>query len=157
MAAFKFRLEPILKLRKLRQEQQERKVAQRVALLVRARDQLAAVDQQIEQHYESIRQTDLVGTLSPDRLIGDRRYLNHLHVVRHTEMQSLAGAQKLVDEAKLELAEAKKQTDIMEKLKERTRERFMAELRRKETLALDDVATSKYAWRRQMGDEDTDA
>jgi flagellar FliJ protein len=150
MAAFRFRLEPILKLKKLRQEQMERKVAQCVGEMLKTRQQLDRLDGQIEQLYENIRRSGLVGPLQIGNLIGDRRYLNHLHRLRDHQRTLLAKTIHLVDQAKKGLAEAKKETDIMVKLKEQAHRRFMDERRRKETALLDDLANAKHAWQRQV-------
>lgn len=149
MAKFKFRLEPILKMRKLRQNDTERIVAERIGHMLRARRQLGQVSRQIEQHYDTIRQAGLVGPIDMTALVGNRVYLNHLHQIRHTEIATLAQAQHHVDQAKKDLTEAKKQTDIMEKLRERAKFRFDRERQRAETVELDDLATAKYAWRQQ--------
>ena len=154
MPRFKFRLEAILKLRKMRQEQHERHVAQRVTHLLHVQDQLQALNQQIEQLYDNIRRTSSAGPLNVEHLIGGRRFLNHLHHMRYTELSALAEATRRLDHAKKDLTEAKKQTDVMEKLKGRARDRFHEELRRKETVALDDLANVKYAWQRQSADEE---
>lgn len=147
-------MEAILKLRRMRQEQEERKVAQRVSQFTRARNRLTGVEGQIDGYYDTIRKSTTGETsIQIDRLIGDRRYLNHLHQVRFSELQAIAKAQELLDKAKLKLAEAKKQTDIMEKVKDKARTRFDTEEQKKERLELDDLATSKFAWLRQTSAE----
>lgn len=150
MARFKFRLEAILKLRKLRQEQVERKVARCVGEMLKDSRQCDQLEEQIDQQYRHIRQGGLVGRLRRDSLVGDRQQLNHLHQQLHQKRNDLRKADQLVAQVKQELAQAKKQTDIMVKLKDLAQQRFMKELRRKETAELDDLANAKHAWQRQM-------
>jgi len=150
VARFKFRLEPILKVRKLRQEQREREVAEQVARLLRTRRELQTVSSQIEQQYEDIRESGLVGPLRVEAMVYSRQYLNHLHQLREGQLAALTNAERLVAQAKKELAEAKKQTDIMAKLKDRAEQRFLQEARRKETASLDDLANSRFAYLTQQ-------
>ena len=105
MAGFKFRLEPILKLRKMRQEQQERVVGKRVGELIRAQDELRAVEGQIERQYADIRRIALTGMVRIEDMISNRRHLNYLHEVRHRQHEALDEAQRHADQAKQDLAE----------------------------------------------------
>lgn len=149
VAKFKFIMEPILKMRQLREDQESRHTAQRVAQLLRAERDLDTVERRIKGHYANIRSAGLIGRLSVHALMGDRRHLNHLHQVHHTQLTRVAKARKLVDQARRELARAKRDTDTMSKLKERAYERYTKEQRRRETVMLDDIAASTFAWRRQ--------
>jgi flagellar protein FliJ len=147
MARFEFRLEPLLKLRKMRQEQAERDLAQRLSQVIGHRRQVEQIERQILGCYQEIRDRHTLGEIRITGLIADRRYLNHLHQLRHHELAALAKSQQLADQARRQLAEKKKQTDIMKKLKERMNERFRTEQNRRETRELDDLANAKAAWR----------
>ena len=149
MAKFKFRLEPILKMRKSEQEQCERSLAESIGHMLNAQAQVERVDGQIDQLYQSIRR-GLAGPLEIGALIGERVWLNRLHRVRYSEGTNLADHQHRVEQAKRELAEAKRRTDIMFKLRENAKAKFHAEQNRKETVALDDLTNSKYAWHQQV-------
>ncbi len=156
MARFEFRMEPLLKLRKMRQEQSERELAQRLAKMMSDQRQVEALERQILDQYQQIRDQYQAGDIQIMELIADRRYLNQLHQVRHHQLSVLAKSSQLVDKARKHLAEAKKQTDVMQKLKERTYQRFRKEELRRETIALDDLANAKAAWmaqKSQVGEE----
>jgi len=146
MAKFVFKLEALLKLRKMRQEQAERDLAQGWSAMLTHRRQVAGVEGQILEFYRVARDQRGAGEIQITGLIADRHYLNHLHQVRHHALAALAKSQQVTDQARRKLAEAKKQTDIMGKLKERTYQQFRKELSRRETIELDDMANAKAAW-----------
>lgn len=150
MAGFEFRLEPLLKLRKMRQEQVERELAQRLSVLLEHQRQVASLDDQIVDFYYQVRRSQTSGVIQVTGLLADRRYLNHLHRLRDVERAAVTSHQERVDQTRRKLAEAKKQTDMMEKLKEHQRSRFWKEVQRKETIELDDLTTAKTAWQYQL-------
>jgi len=155
MANFKFRMEPLIKLRKMRQEQAERELSQRLSQMMTHKRQIESLEQQIQNYYQQMRDQH-TGEIQISGLIADRRYLNHLHQIRHHQLAAMAKSSQLVDKARRQLAEAKKQTDIMQKLKERMFQRFQKEESRRETILLDDLVNAKAAWmtqKMQTGDE----
>ncbi|MFA5865089.1 MAG: flagellar export protein FliJ [Phycisphaerae bacterium] len=146
MARFEFRMEPLLKLRKMKQEQAERELAVRLTQFMQHRRQVEKIEHQVVEFYQQFRTQHTMGEIRIGGLIADRRYLNHLHQLRHHQLAALARNQQLVDQARKQIAEAKKQTDMMIKLKERMLERFNKEQRKRETIELDDLANAKSAW-----------
>jgi flagellar protein FliJ len=146
MGKFEFRLEPLLKLRKMRQEQSERELAQRISQFLHHRRQADAIEGQIVDYYRQIRRQHAAGEIQITGLIADRRYLNQLHHLRHQELTAVAKHQQLVDQARRQVAEAKKQTDMMSTLKDKMRQRFQKELNRRQTIDLDDLTNAKVAW-----------
>jgi len=150
MARFEFRLEALLKLRKMRQEQAERELAQRLSQLRVHERRTAELEGQIADFYGEIRGHQGTGEIRISGLIADRRYLNQLHQLRLHEQAAAARGRQLADQARRQLADRKQQTDIMKKLKERMRQRFQKEVLRREMIALDDLANAKTAWRMQQ-------
>ena len=146
MAKFTFRLEPILKLRKLREQQSQRELAQRLNDLLSHQSQMSKLDTQISQHYDHLRHNRLVGRIEVSALMADRRYLNHLHTIQTRERETVAQAQAKVDQARAQLVETKKQTDIMSKLKEHLYHKHLKDVKRQETRELDDLAGVRTAW-----------
>ena len=149
LAGFKFRYETMLKLRKHNQTDKERALGRRVSDLIDAGDKLQRVDTQIQRHYRAIRQTVKGGTVDVRNLVDNRIHLNSLNHARLQQSIDLTAVQNRVDEARQELAEAKKQTDIMKKLRQNTKDRFDRDQKKKETAELDDLAGVKYAWAQQ--------
>jgi flagellar export protein FliJ len=149
MARFEFKFEALLKLRKMKQEQTERELGQRLSQHQHHLQQIEKIHGQIGEHYEQIRQSRLTGEIQVSGLIADRRYLNQLHALKLHQIAAIAKSQQLVDAARSKVAQAKKQTDIMIKLKERMLQQYQKELNKRETIELDDMANAKAAWLRQ--------
>ena len=146
MSKFKFKLESLLKLRKMRQDQAEREIGRRTAEYLYHRRQTEAIENQIVEFYRQIREQLWSGIIQITGLIADRRYLNHLHQLKHHQLEALSKHKELLDQARNQLAQAKKQTDMIVKLKERAIENFKKETRRRETIELDDLTNSKITW-----------
>ncbi|NLE28316.1 MAG: flagellar export protein FliJ [Phycisphaerae bacterium] len=149
MAKFEFKFEALYKLRKMKQEQTERELAQRLNLHHQHLLQVEKINAQIDEHYNQIRQSRLVGNIQITGLIADRRYLNQLHAMKLHQIASLAKSRQLVDTARSKVAQAKKQTDIMTKLKEKMLQQYQKEMLKRETIELDDLANAKAAWQRR--------
>lgn len=149
MAKFEFKFEALYKLRKMKQEQTERELAQRLSQHQQHLGQVEKIHGQIGEYYHQIRQSRLVGDIQISGLIADRRYLNQLHAMKLHQIAALAKSQQLVDAARVRVAQAKKQTDIMIKLKERMLQQYQKEILKRETIELDDLANAKAAWQRQ--------
>jgi len=149
MAKFSFKFEPILKLRKMRLEQCERELAQRLSQFLHHRRQADQIKTQILDFYQRIRSQQIPGEVRIINLMADRRYLNHLHQLHHHQLSAVAKSQQLVDQARRLVAEAKKQNDIMVKLKEHMLQRYRKDMQRRETIELDDLANAKVAWQSQ--------
>jgi flagellar export protein FliJ len=150
MAKFDFKFEALLKLRKMKQDQCERELAERTGRFLQSRQHIDQLQGQISDFYGQVRENRLQGQIEVGGLIADRRYLNQLHQLQHHQLLVLAKAQQRVDQARLQLAETKKQTDIMAKLKERALEKHRKEQLKRETIELDDLANVKVAWQRQQ-------
>jgi flagellar export protein FliJ len=149
MARFEFKFEALMKLRKMKQEQTERELAQRLSQHQSHLQQIEKIHGQIGEYYNQIRQSRLTGQIQVSGLIADRRYLNQLHGMKLHQIAAIAKSQQLVDAARSKVAQAKKQTDIMIKLKERMLQQYQKELNKRETIELDDLANAKAAWQRQ--------
>ncbi len=151
MAKFRFRLEPVLKLRKLRQEEKERQLAEVVRELTHYKHQKSQIESQIAEYYTQIRQKCSDGPIEISALIADRRFLNQLHITNTLQEKKITETEYKLNFARSELTQAKKQKDIMEKVKERFWEKFTEEEKKKEAKELDDVTNSKVGWLRQQG------
>jgi flagellar biosynthesis chaperone FliJ len=125
MAGFDFKFEALLKLRKMKQDQCERNLADRTQKFLQAEIEVGG-------------------------LLADRRYLAHLQQIRMQQRTNLTRSEQQVNHARKQLAEAKKQTDIMDKLRERAFEKYRKEIQKRETIELDDLANGKAAWQRQQ-------
>ena len=145
MSGFKFRMESLLKMRKLKQEMFERKLSKILAELMHYQNQLESIERQLSLHYDQIRSQNAEQEINIDSAIADRRYLNHLHTLRLSHRQMIGKINEDVNLARKQLAEAKKQTDIMKKLKEHMYKKFLAEMNKQEIKENDDIVNARYA------------
>jgi len=145
MAGFKFRMEPLLKMRKLKQEMFERELSKILGELVRCQSQLDGLESQLAMHYEQIRKQHKGGEIDISNVIADRRYLNHLHILRMSQQQIINDVTENVNQARRKLSEAKKQTDIMKKLKEHRYKKYIVELNKQEIKETDDIVNARFA------------
>ncbi len=145
MAGFKFRMEPLLKMRKLKQELSERELAKVLAELLRHQSQLENLERQLDLHYQQIRSQHSSGQIEIESVIADRKYLNHLHSLRLNQQQMIGSVSERVKQARNRLAQAKKQTDIMKKLKEHLYGKYIAEQNKQEVKQVDDLVNARIA------------
>jgi len=144
---FKFKFEPLLKLRKMREEQQKILLAEAVANVQQLQQQIEQIDRNSNVQSRSMF-NKLAGSVQVEPILQDRQYLNYLHLLRTKHQKQLDKAQQAFDEARLQLAEARKQTEIMAKLKERAWQQYMRQYDRYQQQELDEQANVTAAWRK---------
>lgn len=150
---FIFRYETLLKIRRQREDQHKRIVAERVRQIVAARERLSALKGQITGEEAAIRAGQEPGTVDMQQIMRHRHWLGHLHRnVLETE-----GAIRLLEgrlaQERAALAEVVKQRKILDKLKERRLERHLQEEQRRETNAADDLTTVRYVYGQEVRTE----
>lgn len=158
MAKFIFELEPVLELRRSVERTKQLVVAElereRLAIEDRIRAfqrQIVAERRDLRDHLESQRGASPADTepaaggvdLGAVRLQANAS----LHLVgrAHQEVLKLAGVHRKLDAARVELLAATTQRKAVEVLRDRRREAWMAEQRRRESLALDEISTMRAA------------
>lgn len=142
---FTFRLEALLKLRRQREDEKKRVVAARlreIATLEQRRNSLLA---EIDQQTEAMRQALSAPTAELDQLKMGRHWLVRLRRgVLETDAQIKAQRTILLRE-RAELAEARKDTKVLERLKERQQMAYVMALNRHEQLELDEMNSLRHA------------
>jgi flagellar protein FliJ len=142
---YTFRLEPLLKLRRQREDEKKRAVAARLV-------QIGALEQRRQALLGEIRdQAQLMRTW----LSGGSLELNDVRLGRHwllrlqrgvLETEALMSTQRaLLAQERAELTEARKNTKVLERLKERRRAAYLAMLNRREQADLDDLNVTRFA------------
>jgi len=144
MKKFSFRLEPLLKLRRLHEDEKKRALA-------------VLLDEINEHQRQAVRMADAVTEQS--QLLKDRhergkvdmqwvahycRYVSYLQDAIAERIRKIREIQQRVVSARGELAEAAKQTKILEKLKEKRQQRYEFELRRAEGRQQDEIAAHAF-------------
>jgi flagellar FliJ protein len=148
MARFHFRLQPVLEMRQ--REEDEKKLAlsmleqERVAIENRIR----GYQRNIEHEQNSLAQ--LLNSSEPIDFRGARLQANAALSNRFSAQKlviELAGLFEQIERARQELATAAAARKAVELLKDRQREAFESEQRRRETSELDDISVMRHARR----------
>src|SRR5450432_4593573 len=139
MAKFDFKLEGVLRQRKYVEQEKQRELAIRQSQFVELQSALTQLQNMVQQSNEDVRRNHLVGKLNMEFLAAHRRFLTGMQRQALGLMQRLALAQRAVDEARSELAEAAKQRKAIEKLREKQFARWREELAKREVAEMDEI------------------
>lgn len=150
MGKFKFRLEKVLDLRKRKEEERERELAELKKLLMREEKFL----QQLQRESVAIRQK--IGALQSDEehrldieeLLRHSDYLEHLREKILLQIEMIRKVIDDVENKRQELVEASKEKKVIEKLKSQQFKKFQDEVEEWERKASDELSTINYSHRR---------
>ena len=146
MPTFTFQLDPLLRLR----EREEQKLQAEVARIERQRLALEADLRQQQERVTGAREvlrSSLTGTLDAQ----------HVRMYASTAMQQMRRAQRILpelalvhrrlEEARVLLVEAARKRRALERLREKRKQAWVADLERAEAAALDDLVTGRQGVR----------
>jgi flagellar FliJ protein len=141
VAQFLFHLDGLLKHRKNQERQRQRDLAAIAADMALLEQQLGALNGTVSTTLDDLRTNRLVGKIDVQFLAAHRRYI--LSVQRKTASiaQNMAAVQKRIDEARLGLMEAARQRKMLEKLREKHHQDWLAKQNHREFLEADDIGT----------------
>jgi flagellar FliJ protein len=139
MARFIFKLEGVLRQRKHVEQEKQRELAAKQTHLVELQNTLQGMQQSVAGSNDDVRKNRLVGRLDMAFLAAHRRFLAGMQRQALGVMQRIVLAQRAVDEARAQLAEAAKQRKIIEKLREQQFERWKADQAKRELAQLDEI------------------
>ena len=144
MKKFRFRLETVLKLRRMAEDAKKRAVGDLLNEIHGHQRAAVEMDAAIAAAGRDLKQRHVSGKIDLGWVGNYQAHVGHLRrsIAQRVEMvtqlqQRLAGARR-------ELSEAAKQTKILEKLREKRKQRYDDELSRAEGNELDDVATRSF-------------
>jgi flagellar protein FliJ len=143
---FVFRFETMLKIRRQREDQHKRVVAERLSQISARRESLGRLDRQIIDEVNAIRASQEPGKLDIQQTMRHRHWLGHLHKGVLEEQSKVRFLEARLAQERAVLAEAVKQRRILEKLKERQYQRHVTQEEKRETLELDEMATMRYVY-----------
>jgi flagellar FliJ protein len=146
---FKFRLDPLLRIRKHAEEDRKGALAQVQGKLNEQTARARRYDAMISQEHHALRDGLLVGTLDPRRLAHHRRYVNSMMRGLVQTLCERAGTQKEADKARAKLIEAVKQRKVLEKLRERRQADWRSQQDRVERSVLDEMGLASSRRARQ--------
>ena len=148
MKAYKFRLEPVLRVRRKHEEIAKQELAKAQAILA---EKKAIVNELGEIHSLTCQELKDAQDLGPGDEIDVmsvalyNRYITSLDVEMKAQKKALDELAKQEDKARQEAVEARKKTRILERLKEKGRVMHLAESVRLEQADLDEIGQSRFA------------
>lgn len=142
---FAFRFETLLRLRKQREDERKRVVAARLRqigeLMERRNNLLTAIDGQTD----SLRSALRGGTVDVDQVRWGRHWLTHLRRgVLDTDAE-LSGQRAMLAQERATLVVARKDTEVLARLRERRLEAWNVEAARREQIESDEMNTLRFA------------
>jgi flagellar protein FliJ len=141
MAKFVFRLAVVLRQRKRAEQECQRALAERLAVLVELQNALKRLDESAKNAGEDLRKNHLTGAIDLTYLAAHRRYMNAMQQQGLEIAKQIGAAQTVVDAARAKLTEAAKARKVIEKLRERQFERWQLDQSRRETAATDEIGS----------------
>ena len=144
MPAFHFKLDPLLRARRAREQQCQMALAPLLNEQRRLHHALRSCQEQVAGNKSTLRST-LVGPLNLDGLRSQAGA--SLQTMRHAQrlVLELAGVQRQIDAARRDLLEAARARRAVEVLRERRYAEWLAEQRKIEQNELDELATNRAA------------
>ena len=155
MARFVFALESVLRQRTHVERERMRDLAVCQGEMTRLQAELRALNDVMQASAADMKANRLTGPIDVSFLAAHRRYAVAMQRKGNSIVQDMARQQRKVDEAQRLLAEAAKERKVMEKLRERHFERWMAEAARKEQADADEVG-AQFGYRQvvaRLGDD----
>jgi flagellar FliJ protein len=141
---FVFRLNPLLKLRKARQKDQQRVVADRLRRLARCERELAELNNAQSAAVADARRVRRETIIDLQWTLQEQRWRAHLQRrARSKEIESQE-LQQLLAEARAELAQRKRDVKVLENLRQRRLEAYRRDMKRAEQVELDEIATRVF-------------
>jgi flagellar FliJ protein len=144
MPPVKFRLESLLRIRRLAEDEAKRTVAERLRQIQSAEQQIAARDDQLLEAGRTMRSLVLAGRIVPQEAARQRGYMGIVQAQRFEVTAQLQALwQKLVEDRAV-LAEAGKRRKILDKLKERQQRQRIREQNAAERRAEDEIGVLTF-------------
>ena len=145
MPDFKFRLEPLLKLRDARRGQRRLALAEAIQAEAMLNQQADQLTQQLDEMSKRARVQAAPGKVNVDQLLSVHRYRLQLEsqarILQQQETQ-LAGE---VERRRQALVEADREVHVLEKLKARQRQEHRIVQQRQEAKELDEFAAQRWS------------
>jgi flagellar protein FliJ len=145
MARFKFRLEPLLKIRRLEEDQAKRVVADRLRQIQQGQRNIDSLQEMLVEAGHVMRSLVLAGRIVPIEATRQRGYIGNLQgqlMAAQVQLQQLQ-AQLAVD--RTALAEASKRCKVLTKLRERQQQRLIRSENLAEQRASDELGVLRFA------------
>lgn len=143
MKAFAFRLQTSLNVSQRREQVAREALQACLAEKERLEEQLRLNQNKIDRLEEHIRTLLASQALSQEALMF-REYLPVLHAASRELERKIETAEELVEKARLELVDRKKDTQTLERLRDKEWQEYMHELLLEEQKAIDEIAINTH-------------
>ncbi|TWT45437.1 flagellar biosynthesis chaperone [Phycisphaerae bacterium RAS1] len=144
MRRFAFRLETLLRVRRLREQEIKRRFGMKLAEIARVDGDNLATSREIEAQQQALRRRQSETNVDPSDLARGRAWIAHL---RKTIVQRRILRQSLTQELeaiRTDLRRAQTDTKSLEKLRERRHGEYQDARERREQATIDEVAQQLY-------------
>lgn len=148
-----YRFETLLKIRRAKEDTARRVVASRLRQIAEVEQRQAALSDRISQESEAIRSSlgEKNKNLDVEQLRWSRHWLGRLRLGVLEAQAEVAGHRAMLAQERVALSDARKQAQVLERLKERWRASVIAEADRVEARQLDEMNTARYAAQASQG------
>jgi len=153
MKKFKFRLEPVLKLRQQQEDAKKRVVGALLQDIYTEQQRALELAAALREEGEELKRQYQSGQVDLEWIGHYFRYAHQVQQAIGQRVNNVTVIQKRLNEARNELVHAARQRRILSKLKEKRRQRYMARLRRLEAIEQDEIGTQRYIRRRGRPEE----
>jgi flagellar protein FliJ len=142
---YAFRLETLLRLRQQREDEQKRVVASRLRKIRSIEQQKQVLEVRIAEQVDAMRNLLTADRADVDELKAGRHWMVRLRCGVLEAGNAIATNRAILAQERANLANARKDTKILERLKERQREAFLAEIERQDRAESDDLNVTRFA------------
>ncbi len=154
MKAFAFRLQTSLNVSQRKEQVAREELMACLAEKERLEKQLELNQSKIRRLEEHIR-TLLASQSFSQEVLMYREYLPVLHAESRQLQQKIVRAEEMVEKARLELVERKKETQTLERLREKEWQEYMHDLLIEEQKAIDEIAINTH-YRKNLAESGDD-
>jgi len=144
MKKFRYRLDPLLRLRQQEEDQKKRAVGSLLTEINRQQNQVLEMATALAREGQLLREQYAGGRVDLEWIRFYRMYVMHTQQAMARRTTEIFKIQANLTTARQELAEAAKQTKILEKLKEKKKNSYDRQLQREENRAQDEIGMNTY-------------
>ncbi len=146
MKKFRYRLEPILKIKSHTEKQRQKDHAAALQQVYRQKEHLAAIDNERSRTFD-FQRTRLEGRIHTHQLLAASRYLVRLKRDTMSGSELLKGLEREAERKRQQLVQASRERKIYEKLRERQEAKFNQEVELHDRKTLDELAVVTFVHR----------
>lgn len=144
MAKFKFRLQTLLNLKEQLEKNAKNELGAAIKKLEEEKSRLRQIDNEIDLCSAEFRDA-CKGSIVPEKIKEIKRYLEYLDKKRKNQVLAVKREQENVDKIREKLVEIMKERKVLENLKDKDFQEFLAEEDKKERQLVDELVSYKEA------------